>query len=339
MRRAVLVRLLALTALVIAVAAMLGGGSGLRAPTGADGWPAGIRAAVGRSLDRAWTAIGIRSPAGPNAGTIPSGPELGPSPAGAAGSVLAQEPPRFRQGPRQRRGWLPELGRGGDAGESVELTSYDGRFTFARIRYATGRFCSGMGGREPPWAHDYPRSERNLMKILDEVSHVDPSTGGGNAYTLDDPRLFRYPLLYIAEPGCWTPTESEVENLRAYLLKGGLLILDDMAGWNDLDNVIAQFGRVLPGHRLIPLDPSHPVFNAFFVIESLPEHHPYRYARSEYYGIFEGNDPARRLMVIINHNNDISEYWEYADTGWAPIDLTNEAFKLGVNFIVYAMTH
>ncbi|HLU24934.1 MAG TPA: DUF4159 domain-containing protein [Longimicrobiales bacterium] len=329
MRRAAFVRLLILAALVIGVLVTLGGGFGPASPTTTGRWAPAIRAAVGG---------GVRGKGTGSDTEVGQGPV---SPFGDVASILAQEPPPgFRQrGPRMRRGWLPELGRGGDAGESIEMAPYDGRFAFARIRFATGRFCSGMGGREPPWAHDYPRSERNLMKILADVSYIEPFVDGGNAYTLDDPRLFRFPLLYIAEPGCWAPTDAEVENLRAYLLKGGLLILDDMAGWNDLDNAAAQLGRVLPGHRLIPLDVSHPVFSAFFVIESLPEHHPYRYARSEYYGIFENNDPARRLMVIINHNNDISEYWEYADTGWAPIDLTNEAFKLGVNFIVYAMTH
>ena len=62
-------------------------------------------------------------------------------------------------------------------------------------------------------------------------------------------------------------------------------------------------------------------------------HHPV------FYGMFEGNDPNKRLLAIANYNNDISEYWEYSDTGFAPVSETNEAYKLGVNYLVYGLTH
>ena len=42
---------------------------------------------------------------------------------------------------------------------------------------------------------------------------------------------------------------------------------------------------------------------------------------------------------LINYNNDVAEYWEWSDTGFLPVDFTNEAYKLGVNYIVYALTH
>ena len=58
-----------------------------------------------------------------------------------------------------------------------------------------------------------------------------------------------------------------------------------------------------------------------------------------FYGVYEDNDPNARLMLVANYNNDIGEYWEYSDTGWLPIDLSNEAYKFGVNYVLYAMTH
>ena len=58
-----------------------------------------------------------------------------------------------------------------------------------------------------------------------------------------------------------------------------------------------------------------------------------------FYGYFEKNDPSKALQMIVNFNNDVSEYWEFSDTGFAPIDLSNEAYKLGVNYVIYAMTH
>ena len=60
---------------------------------------------------------------------------------------------------------------------------------------------------------------------------------------------------------------------------------------------------------------------------------------SEFYGIFEDNDPSKRLMVIVNYNNDIGDFWEWSDAGFIPIELSNEAYKLGVNYLIYAMTH
>ena len=58
-----------------------------------------------------------------------------------------------------------------------------------------------------------------------------------------------------------------------------------------------------------------------------------------FYGLFEGNDENNRMYAIANYNNDIGEYWEYSGTGWYPIDLSNDAYKLGVNYVIYAMTH
>ena len=58
-----------------------------------------------------------------------------------------------------------------------------------------------------------------------------------------------------------------------------------------------------------------------------------------YYGIYEDNNPARRLMVIANHDNDVAEYWEWSGKGLFPVDSSNEAYKLGVNYMLYGLTH
>jgi hypothetical protein len=98
--------------------------------------------------------------------------------------------------------------------------------------------------------------------------------------------------------------------------------------------------RVLPDGRLVEIDVSHPVFDAFFKMDSLPPTHPYRRgAATAYYGIFEDNDPTKRLMVMVNYNNDIAESWEFSDEGFWPIDLSNQAYKLGVNYVIYGLTH
>lgn len=216
---------------------------------------------------------------------------------------------------------------------------YDGRFIFARLMFAPlGGLRGGFGRMDLKWDHDYPRAERNFTRILDEVTTISPYLKGGNILAMDDPELFKYPIGYVSEPGFWTMSEAEEENLRTYLLKGGFLIFDDFvdAQWF---NFARMMERLLPDHRLVPLDASHPIFDSFFHIESLDFDHPNFPYKAEFYGVFEENDPSGRLMAIVNYNNDIGDYWEWSDTGFVPIELSNEAYKLGVNYIVYAMTH
>jgi hypothetical protein len=213
---------------------------------------------------------------------------------------------------------------------------YDGSFTFVRIRYAVPGEAMGFRG-DVPWSHDYNRAERHFTKILSELSTLRVRTDASNVLALDDPELFKYPVAYLCEPGFWMPSDAEIAGLRSYLLKGGFLIVDDFVD-NQWFNFAEQMRRVLPEARLVPLTPAHPVFDSFYRIKTLDYRHPYWGQPAVFYGVFEDNDPSRRLMMIVNFNNDIAEYWEFSDTGMFPIDLSNDAYKLGVNYIVYALT-
>lgn len=221
-------------------------------------------------------------------------------------------------------------------------TAYDGRFTFVRLSYEMSLRGGGFffTGRDLPWAHDYPRAEQNLGRILEDITLLDVSEApnGGNVFPVGDPEMHKYPLAYMSEPGYWTQTDEEAASLRSYLLKGGFLLFDDFRGehWYNFE---AQLRRVLPGARLFQLDVSHPVFHSFFEITTLEMEEMYLGYPPQFWGVFEDNDPARRLMIVANYNNDIGEYWEFDGTGWLPIDLTNDAYKFGVNYVVYAMTH
>ncbi len=231
-------------------------------------------------------------------------------------------------------------GRGRRDREEVPFagnTPYDGRFTFARIRFEP-LGGEGSGRRDLKWDHDFPRAERNLMKILKELSSVRPYMDGGNVFAADDPELHRFPIAYLSEPGFWTVTDAEATGLRTYLQKGGFLIFDDFFGehWYNFES---QMQKVLPRGRIVRLETSHPIFDSFFRITSLDYRHPYFGLPSEFHGIFEDNDPSKRLMVIVNYNSDIGDFWEWSDAGFVPIELSNEAYKLGVNYLMYALTH
>jgi hypothetical protein len=212
---------------------------------------------------------------------------------------------------------------------------YNARFTFTRLMYGGPGFGRRGSGS---WSHDYPSADLNIPEILEFMTSIHVTTGASNVFTLDDPRLFQYPMLYISEPGFWTITDSEAANLRDYVLKGGFLVFDDFEG-NQLYNMVAQVARALPEYELIEIGPEHDIFDSFFFVEDIYIPHPLVPVTPVYYGIFEDNDPSKRMLAIVNHNNDLAEYWEWSASGFFPVDITNEAYKLGVNYIIYAMTH
>lgn len=208
---------------------------------------------------------------------------------------------------------------------------YDGRFTFARIRYTV----YGRGG----WEYDYPTMERNLMTMMAEITSLQPHVIGSNIHTLDDPELLRYPVAYLSEPGYWIPNEREIEGLRTYLAKGGFLIVDDfmLGEWRNFE---AQILKVLPHARIDRLDASHPVFDSFYRVESLDMSYPHNAGlKAEFLGIHEDNDPGKRLIVVINYNNDIGDYMEHSGQGWWPVNISNDAYKLAINYIIYGLSH
>jgi hypothetical protein len=229
-------------------------------------------------------------------------------------------------------------GRGFGGEPVLPNPKYDGQFTFARLRYGPP---TAFISRSLPWSHDYPVGERNFMRMLDELSFLRPKTEETSIVGLDDPELFRYPIAYMAEPGYWTMTEEEAAGFRAYLQKGGFVIFDDFSesrgGWASFE---CAFRQVIPGAQFFDLDASHPIFHSFFEIGSidmLPQ--LYDIGRPVLRAVYEENDPSRRMIAMVNFNTDISEYWEGGGRGFRPVWETNEAYKFGVNYVMYGMTH
>lgn len=228
----------------------------------------------------------------------------------------------------QRRGSF-----GGRRFAGYPNAAYDGRFTFVRVQYAR------YGG----WAADYPTMERNLMRIMHEITELRPWTEASNVYSFDDPELLKHPVAYLSEPGYWFPSDSEVAGLRHYLAKGGFLIVDDFhfpEEWNVFETAMR---RVLPSASIEPLELAHPVFHTFFEIDSLQVPYPGRLGErglmGEFYGIHEQNDRTRPLSVVINYNVDLGDYVEWSAEDLYNPQSTNEAYKFMVNYVIYGMTH
>jgi uncharacterized protein DUF4159 len=247
----------------------------------------------------------------------------------------------------------------------LKNTPYDGRFTFVRMNYESTPDGYWYGG-QPAWAHGYPVAEKNLVQIMNEISYLGANDEGFNTIRFDDPELFKYPIAYVIEPDWWAITESESKALREYMLKGGFVIVDDFklreniggrfcggsnwrnyeylrahgqggGGWPSFEEMMKQ---VMPSHRFFDVPADHPVFHSFFQIEHV-DNFPQAYIcdRPIFRGMFEDNDPGKRLLMVVNYNTDISQYWEWSGRGFRPFDDTNEAYKLGVNYLIYGLTH
>src|SRR3989442_779821 len=154
--------------------------------------------------------------------------------------------------------------------EVLHQSNAHGQFTFVRIKYETAPGGYWAGGR-PSWVHGFPIAEQNLMRIMSDLSYLNPRFNDVNVLTLDDPELFKYPVVYIIEVGWWTLTDREAAALRAYIQKGGFVIVDDfkMLGWRGITDsgggepVEANKKRGLPGGRLLEMGDAPPSFHPF----------------------------------------------------------------------------
>lgn len=235
-------------------------------------------------------------------------------------------------------------------------------FTFARIRYTSY-------GEDPQfnlrgrWTIDYPDSDENFSWRLSQLTTIKVNTDEYGQYKHaivrpTDPELFDYPFVYIVEPGELVFTEEECASLRDYLLRGGFLMVDDFWGTAEWLNWEAQFSRVLDPleYPLVELPMTHPVFSCVFEIKEKPQvPNPWHWTQTgggtsergfdsaevHYKGVFDKKENGGRLMAIFCHNTDLGDGWEREGISE---DYFNEmsvkkAYPMGINIVVYALTH
>ena len=222
--------------------------------------------------------------------------------------------------------------------QPIARVDYNGKFTFTRLRYNAGLRDRGFGWGSNALNHDYPQADMHLPKILESLTAIEPNLDVSNILDLEDPEIFRNPILYMWEPGGWQITDQGAKNLRDFMLKGGFVVFDDFEA-NQWFNFEAQFLRAMPEAQFIELDTSHRVFHAFFDLDNLNLPHPSVNVTPAFLGVFEDNDPEKRMMALVCYNSDVAEYWEWSASGMFPVDTTNDAYKLGINYMVYALTH
>ena len=221
-------------------------------------------------------------------------------------------------------------------------------FVYARIRYHMT--SDAWRVREVPWHHDYPYADETFPTVLAEVTNVKTSSTSYKIVDIDSSELFDYPFAYLCEPGYLELNEKDVVNLRRYLDRGGFLFVDDFrtadfsrqAGGqpeDDIANFRKQMKKVYPDRDFVRLNLAEPIFGAFYKIESLDMDPPYIFPGQHAVEFLGLRDNHGNLQMVMDNNNDISEYWEWLDEGQKSMRDAATAFHFGINYVIYAMTH
>ncbi|HLQ75751.1 MAG TPA: DUF4159 domain-containing protein [Terriglobia bacterium] len=206
-------------------------------------------------------------------------------------------------------------------------------FVLARWHYTAGW---GGGG----WVHDFPTAEEHITQIMNETTGIRTNRLSYRIVELDSPEIFKYPFSYVSEPGEMRLTDHEIENLREYIERGGFVMIDDFGGQRtpeiEFEHFQANLIRAFPGREMFRLTDEHPLLHVFYDVDGLYMEHPMTYVKADFFG-FE--DSKGRLAMIICFNNDVGDYWEFIDQPVYRLKPSAEALKLGINFVMYSMTH
>ena len=273
-------------------------------------------------------------------------------------AALAQVGQQGQEQEPRPRIWVGRGGYGGFSREAPKWATredFDGRFNFCRGFYTSDRPEDGGQG----WRTDYPGADNNFSVRLGELSYVKvkmkPDGQPDNVVVrLTDPLLFRCPVLYLEDVGTARFSDDEVEQLRAYLLKGGFLEVDDFWGTLAWNQWAEEIGRVLPPHQypIFDIPPNHAIMHTLYDVKEVEQVSNIRFWAGTGGNVSErGSDSPRvnfrgiadehgRLMVVMAHNTDIPDTWEREGESKEYFDrFSPNGYALGVNIMIYAMTH
>lgn len=222
---------------------------------------------------------------------------------------------------------------------SYAVQKYD--FTFVRLQYR------GKLTQLSNWEVDFPASDRNFIYQLSKQTNLNVAPDGIKIPVWSD-ELFEYPFAYMLEVGSMRLSNSEASNLREYLLRGGFIFIDDFHGGMEWKWFYTEFKKIFPEREPVDIPITHPIFRCFFNIEELIQIPGLRalfsgrtYERTDghparYLGVY---DDKNRLMMLICFNSDLGDAWEHAAEDYYPMKYSNIALKIGINAVIYSLTH
>ncbi|MGC9994721.1 MAG: DUF4159 domain-containing protein [Terriglobia bacterium] len=227
-----------------------------------------------------------------------------------------------------------------------------GEWTFARLMYPPGpndgyrgRFDGDWRLGLSLWTQDFPRADRNLAQAVRRLTRIQARSVEQAVNLEDGDEVFNWPWLYAVQTGEWGLTPAEGKVLREYLLRGGFFMADDFHGTEEWEVFERSMKLVFPDRPIVEIPDSDPIFHTIFDLddrfqivgaEHLLEGSKNGGKVAHWRGIY---DDKGRIMVAITFNSDVGDSWEWAGDPRYPQKYSEMGIRLGVNYIVYAMTH
>ena len=225
-------------------------------------------------------------------------------------------------------------------------------FAFARLMFPPGpldgyypRFQGDWHQGLSLWTQDYPRADRHFSLALRRLSRLEVRSVEQPVDLEDGDEAFNWPWLYAVQVGEWGFTEAQAAVMREYLLRGGFFMADDLHGVDEWAEFEKRIHYVFPDRPIEDIDDSDAIFHTVYDTLDRPQVPGQAHLRegsknggvgAHWRGIY---DDHRRLMVAISYNSDLGDAWEYADDPYYPERFSGFAIRLGVNYVIYALTH
>ncbi len=194
------------------------------------------------------------------------------------------------------------------------------------------------------WTQDYPRADRHFSMALRRLTRIHVRSVE-QPINLDEDEEFDWPWLYAVQVGEWGPTDAQAKELREYLLRGGFFMADDLHGTLEWEVFQEFMKRVFPDRPIVEIQDSDPIFHTVYDLDERYQVPGAAHLRLGYKNDGKGAhwraiyDDKGRIMVAISFNSDLGDAWEWADEPRYPENFSDLAIRIGVNYVVYAMTH
>jgi hypothetical protein len=229
-------------------------------------------------------------------------------------------------------------------------------WVFARLMYPNmlgvhGRFRNAnadwlQGGRGVFWTTDYPRSDRHFSQALRRLTRIHVRSVE-QSINLDDGDQWDWPWLYAVEVGHWNLTDAQVKAFREYLDRGGFFMCDDFHGTEEWAVFMHSMQRVFPDRHVVEIPGNDPIFHGIYDLDDRFQVPGEQFVRSGHTYEYDGYlpywraiyDDKGRVVVAICHDMDLGDSWEHADNPQYPQKFSGMGIRIGVNYVLYAMTH
>jgi hypothetical protein len=225
-------------------------------------------------------------------------------------------------------------------------------FTFARLMFPGGPLDGYQGRFDGPWqqgmtlwTQDYPRADRALANAVHRLTRADTRSVEQSVSLDDADEVYNWPFVYAVQVGEWGLTDKEAAKLRDYLLRGGFFLADDCHGSQEEAYFVKTMKTVFPERELVDIPDADPIFHTLFDLDErfqIPgaEHLNTGHKKDGYVARWKGiYDDKGRIMVAFALNSDLGDSWEFLDDPRYPVKYSALGTKIGVNYVLYAMTH